>query len=277
MPTITFSSFVTVPFLALLSVPLLLTAYITICFSVLALFIRLSIIYIELSYAIITNYFVIPTSSNSSLLTFAASEPTTPFRRRSSDHGSIVNHNTNTSSHTLPRTPSARQLRLLVPPGPGPGIITNAKPRPALRRYNSSNSDGQGHRKLHKRTRDARNNSNPCMIPSSATTASFLSLVSGDEGRDFEGVGGWRCPAPASSSKSRSGHPSRSASLSPTSPSSPSPSDHAINDEEADERAWLSINNRLELPSQPAQQQVQQQQQQQRGRRHHQRSITTSM
>ncbi|GIJ84516.1 hypothetical protein Asppvi_003363 [Aspergillus pseudoviridinutans] len=191
MPT-TCSTLLTVPFLALVSVPLIFSAYITICLSVLTLFLRLFVIYVELCYAIVSNYFVIPISSKSSLLSFA-SEPTTPAatsatpKRRSIDHGVGV---------ILPHPSNHRHV--------APFSRGHTRSAPTRRRNSSS---------------------------------ALLTLISGDEGRDFEGVGGWRCPPSARSQ----GHLSRSASSS---------SKDSISDE-ADERAWLSINDRLELPSQP--------------------------
>lgn len=63
-----------------------------------------------------------------------------------------------------------------------------------------------------------------------------------DESRDFEGVGGWR-----SYRKRRGSHEKPSS----TSSSVPSSEDIEVDGEiDADERAWLSLNDRLELPSQ---------------------------
>lgn len=105
------TTFFTLPFLALVSIPLVVSAYITICFSVLALFLRLSVIYIELCYAIIANYFVIPTSNTSSLLNFAPSEPTTPLaattpKRRSLDYGRAIHLSDFSCYQSNPVSPS---------------------------------------------------------------------------------------------------------------------------------------------------------------------------
>ncbi|RLL97175.1 hypothetical protein CFD26_106044 [Aspergillus turcosus] len=216
----TCSTLVTVPFLALVSVPLVLSAYITICLSVLTLFLRLFVIYVELCYAIVSNYFVITTSSKSSLLSFA-SEPTSPAasatpKRRSIDHGVTV---------ILSHTSNHRQL--------APFSRGHTRPAPARRRNSSNSSTGRPDGDYGRPVRREELRRNGLTTPPSA----LLTLISGDEGRDFEGVGGWRCPPSARSQ----GHLSRSASSS---------SKDSISDE-ADERAWLSINDRLELPSQP--------------------------
>ncbi|KAE8145129.1 hypothetical protein BDV25DRAFT_77006 [Aspergillus avenaceus] len=219
------TAFITLPFLALISIPLAISAYFTICFSALALFLRLSIIYIELCYAIIANYFVIPTSNTSSLLNFAPSEPTTPAavttpKRRSFDHGKTVYFSGSHYRQSLPISRSQSR--------PGRGLRRNSMQFEEPIDQDCVLPD-DGDQNQREETR------NDAFYPS---LRGFLSLISGDERRDFEGVGGWRCWA--SSSRLYGHH-----SLSISSSSSGSVS------EEADERAWLSINNRLELPSQP--------------------------
>ncbi|GFF32988.1 hypothetical protein IFM58399_03389 [Aspergillus lentulus] len=216
----TCSTLLAVPFLALVSLPLVFSAYITICLSVLTLFLRLLVIYVELCFAIVSNYFVIPTSSKSSLLSFA-SEPTTPAvsatpKRRSIDHGVTV---------ILPHSSNHLQI--------APFSRGHTRPAPARRRNSSNASTGHPDGDYGRPVRKEELRRNGFTTPPSA----LLTLVSGDEGRDFEGVGGWRCPPSAKSH----GHLSRSASSS---------SKDSLSDE-ADERAWLSINDRLELPSQP--------------------------
>jgi hypothetical protein len=67
-----------------------------------------------------------------------------------------------------------------------------------------------------------------------------------DDSRDFEGVGGWRS---YSDSKRRGSHPNEKP-LSSTSSSAPSITGEGDDDIDDDERAWLSLNHRLELPSQ---------------------------
>ncbi|EAL88100.1 uncharacterized protein AFUA_1G03880 [Aspergillus fumigatus Af293] len=218
--SITCSTLLTVPFLALVSLPLVFSAYITICLSILTLFLRLLVLYVELCFAIVSNYFVVPTSSKSSLLSFA-SEPTTPAasptpKRRSIDHGVTV---------ILPHTSSHRQI--------APFSRVRTRPAPARRRNSSISSTGRPDGDHARPAGKEELRRNGVTTPPSA----LLTLLSGDEDRDFEGVGGWRCPPSARSQ----GHVSRSASS----------SSKASLSDEADERAWLSINDRLELPSQP--------------------------
>ncbi|KAB8261917.1 hypothetical protein BDV32DRAFT_120762 [Aspergillus pseudonomiae] len=220
------TTFFTLPFLALVSIPLVISAYITICFSVLALFLRLSVIYIELCYAIIASYFVIPTSNTSSLLNFAPSEPTTPLaattpKRRSLDYGRTIHFSDPSCHQSNPVSPSHSR--------PGRGQRRNSSHLEEPNDQDSTLHDIDG-----RRIRRAEHHKNG-YYPS---LRGFLGLISGDERRDFEGVGGWRCWT--SSSKVYGLH-SRSVSSS---------SSNSVS-EEADERAWLSINNRLELPSQP--------------------------
>ncbi|PWY95513.1 hypothetical protein BO94DRAFT_530240 [Aspergillus sclerotioniger CBS 115572] len=211
------STFVTLPLLTLISVPLALSACITICFSILALILRGSLIYTELCFAIIANYFVVPMAPHTSLFNFSASEPTTPAasstpKRRSIDHsipGLLATHR---QGYPFPRT----------------------QPRPPPHRTSSSttsssstspdNNNHQQHTPHRKRT-----------PPHHTTPSALLTLISGDEDRDFEGLGGWR-----SATTKYLGHLSGTAS--------PSPNDTT---DESDERAWLSINRRLELPFQP--------------------------
>ncbi|OJJ47710.1 hypothetical protein ASPZODRAFT_141281 [Penicilliopsis zonata CBS 506.65] len=208
LPSVSLSAFFVVPFLTLISIPLILSAYVTVCFSFLALFLRVSIVYLELCFALATNYFVIATSPTSSFLTFTASEPASPTSttsrsRPAADHLSA-----------LPRSPSSP---------------TRGRSLPALKRsYSAVATDGsQGATGRSHRKNLGRNG----MRFASSTT--LHGLVSGDERRDFEGLGGWRIPA---TSTHRGLTPSSSVS-----------SLSAGGDDE-DETAWLSINNRLELP-----------------------------
>lgn len=189
------------PGLILISIPLLISAYITACFSVLALSFRVFIFYTEFCYAFITSYFVIPTPSNLSLLPFTPSEPTSPSTRTPNRRSSECEH----EAAPVISLPSSVSTPKLAPIG-----------RPGLGRSKS---------------------------------AAFLGLVSGDEDRDFEGLGGWRCyGAGAGPMSVISGGQRGTASGSTSSVSSGNQNDP---DDDADERAWLSINNRLELPSPP--------------------------
>ncbi|RAK99099.1 uncharacterized protein BO80DRAFT_436480 [Aspergillus ibericus CBS 121593] len=217
MPTLV-STLLTLPLLALISIPLALSACITICFSILALALRFSLIYVELCLAIIANYFVIPTAANTSLLNFSASEPTTPAasttpKRRSIDHGipgllpALAN---NRQGFPFPRT----------------------QPQPLPRRTSSSTSSSSTSQENNNHHHTPHRRNTP---PRHPAPSALLTLISGDEGRDFEGLGGWRC-APTR----YQGHLSGTASPSPNNTT-----------DEGDERAWLSINRRLELPFQP--------------------------
>lgn len=229
------SAFIILPALALISIPLVIVAYITIIFSFLALWLRLSVIYIELCYAIIVNFFVIPTSSDS-LLSFISSEPASPL----------------TSSRIISTTN-----------GPPASPSSRRSARPRTQRYHSSTS------------MDNITNHHTPQNP-------FSSLISGDHARDFEDMGGWRCLAP----RSQNPNPSQNRDSSTSPPSSNQASVDGA--ECADERAWLSINNRLELPSHiltlsepagrgpPAPSLPPKTTSPQR-RRHHKRSVTTSM
>ncbi|RMJ28909.1 hypothetical protein PHISP_00248 [Aspergillus sp. HF37] len=231
------SAVIIAPLAALLAIPLAITASMTLSLALLALCIRLSLIYIELCTAVIANYFVIPTSSDS-LLTFAPSEPATPSTASLSSTGLLA---------STPPTPSSTS--------------TCRHARPLPRRHNSAISlDGResGSHGLFS-------------IRRSPAGTSFSSLVSGDEHRDFEDTGGWQYV----NAQSRG----LGLGFVPLSMSSSTSGNDA-----ADERAWVSINKRLELPSRcrrvslgnshaaPAQGLAAD-----GSGRHHKRSVTTSM
>ncbi|KAL2871087.1 uncharacterized protein BJX67DRAFT_343529 [Aspergillus lucknowensis] len=208
MPTTTL---ITLPFLALVSLPLAITALITIFFSTIALFLQLFFISIELCFALLTNLFTIPPSTSWSLLSLTGSEPTTPNRRRSSDHG-------------LPHSP----------------VHFRSQSRPTAFGLDTSNPlegpEGQGGPPY---SFDSRYPQRPSLQghPHHTRSSGFLGLISGAEDRDFEGLGGWRCPPSSSKSpRHRSGRTT--------------PSSNSIGDE-VDDIAWISMNSRLELPSQP--------------------------
>ncbi|PYI06296.1 hypothetical protein BO78DRAFT_397249 [Aspergillus sclerotiicarbonarius CBS 121057] len=213
------STLLTLPLLTLISIPLALSACITICFSILALVLRLSLIYVELCLAIIANYFVIPTAANTSLLNFSASEPTTPAasttpKRRSIDHsipGLLPALAIHRRGYPFPRTQSR----------PLPRRTSSSTTTSSTSQDNNNNNNHTPHRKH--------------TPPRHPAPSALLTLISGDEGRDFEGLGGWRC-----ATTRYQGHLSGTASPSPNNTT-----------DEGDERAWLSINRRLELPSQP--------------------------
>ncbi|KAL4779606.1 hypothetical protein BJX76DRAFT_73423 [Aspergillus varians] len=204
----TTTTLLTLPFLAIVSFPLLITASITIFFSAVTLSLQVTVISIELCYALVTNLFAIPPSSNWSLLSFSVSGPNTPDRRRSSDYGffhsPLIFRNQGRSSldsHTGSSNPP-------LDTQDNQDILENRYThRPKLQR-NQSYSSG------------------------------FLGLISGDEYRDFEGLGGWRCPRSYTKSpRHRSGNTTPSLT-------------NSVSDE-VDDIAWVSINSRLELPSKP--------------------------
>ena len=187
------------PVLGFVSIPLLLSAWVTISFALLTLCVRLGIVYIELVIALLVNFFSLPASS-SSFLTFAPSEPPTPIAsRRNSGYGPIQSRRSNDSLLTL-------------------GLTHDENSKPRQKSYARS------------------------MVEAHLPTTPFI-----DESRDFEGVGGWRS---YHDSKRRGSHTNEKP-LSSTSSSAPSIAGEVdIDDEIDDEVAWLSLNHRLELPSQ---------------------------
>ncbi|KAL4997322.1 hypothetical protein BDV10DRAFT_93681 [Aspergillus recurvatus] len=222
----TTTTLLTLPFLVLVSIPLVITASVTIFFSAVALSLQLAVISFELCYALVTNLFTIPPSPNWSLLSFSVSGPNTPDRRRSSDYGIL-------------HTPLA--LR-------GQNQSQSRGGRPELgSRMGSSNPllDSQDTLSTMNTNQDfpsyfeSRHRNNSTNTPHHRNSSGFFSLINGDEDRDFEGLGGWRCPPSYTKSPGyRSGHTTPSSSKS-----------NSVSDE-IDDIAWLSINSRLELPSQ---------------------------
>jgi hypothetical protein len=200
----------TLPLLALISIPLVIIASITIFFSAIALFLQLSVITFELCYALLTNLFTIPPSSNWSLLSFTVSGPTTPDRRRSSDYGFL-------------HTPLAHRGQSRSSPGP---LIGNSNPLDYL---DSQDTLLYSLDSRYRRPHLQRNQSY-------THPSGFLGLINGDEDRDFEGLGGWRCPPSYTKSPGY-----RSGGTTPT-------SSEGLSDE-VDDMAWVSMNKRLELPS----------------------------
>lgn len=201
-----------IPTLTLISIPLVISAYITTILSILTLCIRLFVIYIELCYAIITNYFIIPTTPDS-LLTFSPSEPTSPpavSRRLSTTSNASVSSGNYHHAHR--RAMRANLIR-----------INNA--------VSGYGYDSGNHRPVHANSRGMKGTTTTSPQPP------FMGFVSGDEGRDFEDIGGWRYLAPSTS------QPNLDGSMSPSSDPNANTSDNT------EERAWLSINQRLELPS----------------------------
>lgn len=202
------------PIIGFVSIPLLFSAWVTICFAVFTLFIRLVVVYVELAYAILSSVFALPTSS-SSMLTFAPTEPSTPItpipglsRRNSSSYALIQTRRSNDGvSHWT-----------------GNAVHDDLAKR-NKRIYSKSMAEAHN-------------------LPS----APFTGLpISGDERRDFEGVGGWRSYFDYYRLfRSTTSHEKPLSSAS----SSSAASINCEIDIDADDRAWLSLNHRLELPSQ---------------------------
>ncbi|RAH83587.1 hypothetical protein BO86DRAFT_387851 [Aspergillus japonicus CBS 114.51] len=256
------SVLLTLPFLAIISIPLVISAWITISLSLLALILRLLIIYLELCFAIIANFFVIPTATNISLLNLSASEPSTPAsstpKRLSIDHGATrpppptltahqhqhhhqpYHHHSHHLAHSLARAQSTKR--------PNHATRTNSA---------STSSDDQQDNNIPSTRLCKEPSQRNGHVPASAAAAAagLLGLISGDSGRDFEGLGGWRSPPPPPPppSTSRYHHLSGTHSLTTTPNGLLRDDNNNINNDTdgEDERAWLSINRRLELPSQP--------------------------
>ncbi|KAL4768880.1 hypothetical protein BDW60DRAFT_219355 [Aspergillus nidulans var. acristatus] len=223
----TTTTLLTLPFLILISIPLVITAFITIFFSVVALSLQLAVISIELCYALVTNLFTIPPSPNWSLLSFSVSGPNTPARRRSSDYSIL---------HTpLALRDQDQRQSWSDRPTLGPRMGSS---NPFLDSQDTSPTMNLNHDTSSYLENKQRNSSTNTTHHRSSS--GFFGLINGDEGRDFEGLGGWRCPPSYTKSPGyRSGHTTPSSSKS-----------NSISDE-VDDIAWLSMNSRLELPSQP--------------------------
>ncbi|KAJ5696697.1 hypothetical protein N7536_007109 [Penicillium majusculum] len=208
------STLLALPILGLISIPLILSAWVTISAALFALLLRLSVVCIELFYGLVMHFFSVPTSSTSSLLTFAASEPTTPAAGRSRRNSS------QTTTHP----------RKTNDPLNSWGIGTSLDD-PANRKRNSyARSMIEAHNL-------------------STQTPVYSLPISGDERRDFEGVGGWRSYRTSKTRSLNTPHEKATSSTSSSSTNSTGDVDPDA-DIDADERAWLSLNNRLELPSQ---------------------------
>ncbi|OQE39308.1 hypothetical protein PENCOP_c007G07295 [Penicillium coprophilum] len=207
------STLLALPILALISIPLILSAWVTISAALFALVVRLLVVYVEVAYGLVVHFFSVPTSPTSSLLTFAASEPTTPAAGRSRRNSSqMTTHSQKTNDFLNSWT-----------------IVTSLDD-PANRKRNS----------YARSMIEAHNLSTPPV---------FSLPISGDERRDFEGVGGWRSYGAFKTRSSRAPHEKATSSISSSSIHSTDDVDPDA-DIDADERAWLSLNSRLEFPSQ---------------------------
>jgi len=194
------SNVIVLPFLIVVSIPLVLSASATIVLAVGALFLRVLVVYVELSFALMKSYFLI--------------------------------------------TPASQGSPALVLSGTASPVSPGSK-----HRIRDVDSDSVHVQDRHRRT---------------PSREAFLSLVSDDYERDFEGVGGWR-PLPVLP------HNRKRTTL------SPSPSSASLDEEETEDRAWLSINGRLELPSQSFPLTLSGVgSETERHPRHHRRSVTTS-
>ncbi|KAJ9374459.1 hypothetical protein DTO282F9_1395 [Paecilomyces variotii] len=235
MVSISLSSIFLGPLVVLISVPLLLSACVTICFSVLTLYLRAFVVYLKLLYAIVTSLFAFPTSS-SSLLNFSASGATTPNVSRSKGlkNSSASFESFLQSSEFGPRLQSHQSRRSGNKPQQGNATLLSEDG--ILRNY---------HLQLISSTRRQSYYRGDASFPEG-----FLGLTTGDANRDFEGLGGWRSLPSTEGSQS-------------------------INDD-PDERAWLSINNRLELPSRLPSIESSASDTKDISAKHHKRSATTS-
>ena len=213
-----FTTLVTLPILGLVSIPLVLSAWVTISLALFTLLVRFAVVYLEVGYGLVVSFFTIPTST-SSFLPFAASEPVTPAAgnsRRNSALGLPQSRKTNDDLLTS-------------------GALFGVYDDPTRHRKNSY----------------ARSMIEAHHLPRTP----FLGLpVSGDERRDFEGVGGWRSYRnPSTISRPRTSHSAHEKFFSSPSSSSAQSINGEVEldgDVDADELAWLSMNYRLELPSQ---------------------------
>ena len=210
----TLPSLLALPVVLVIFAPLIFSASITISFALVILFLRLFVIYTELGYALIV-HFLSNLISNPSLPTLSASDSTistTGNSRQKPAYDLIQSRIDNDSSSAWPL-----------------GEFQEDQFRSQMRNYARSMVEAH-------------------YLPSSPLSGF---PISGDERRDFEGVGGWRsCP----SSKRRDSDSHLNALSNPSSSSVQSAigtvnigSDLDIDD---DERAWLLLNHRLELPSQ---------------------------
>ncbi|KAJ5085896.1 hypothetical protein N7532_010667 [Penicillium argentinense] len=207
------TSLLALPALGLIAIPLFVSAWITVVVALFTLCVRLSVVYVELVYEFVVNFFTLP-AVTSSLLTFAPSEPPTPApgSRRNSTHGLIHPRKSHDSLSSW--------------------SIIDALDNPSKRSKKTyARSMVEAHH-----------------LP---TGPLFGMPVSGDEWRDFEGVGGWRSYADRSRSKGGPKSLRERPITSLSSSSTPSATGEVDPDDiDEDERAWLSLNDRLELPSQ---------------------------
>lgn len=208
------SLFIVPPLLFLFSVPLFIFGVITVSCAFAALFIRVSLVYIELSLALARNYILaVPDPSSSLNLQVSGEAPSSPSR-------SYARGIRRTHQYNRPLK-SARTI------SPGRNV-----PDQAYRRRRSAGS-AEGSTKPRRGSEQSHQHRASLPLPStSPLPTAFYALTSGDQNRDFEGVGGWRTEFPTKDKQKARSSP-------------PTPGD------DKDDSAWTSFNRRLELPSIP--------------------------
>lgn len=188
--------FIALPILVLVSIPLILSAAVTISFALIALTLRLLMAYIELVFGSFLHLLSVSTSSVSSLLAFGTSNPSITASGRSSGE---FKRGTQRRKDSLPAWSDRATL---------------------------------GNHRDKSYTRST--------VVGHSSPTSFHGFPISDERRDFEGVGGWRSyPSKPHVSHEKPPFGSSSSSINDVDQST-----------DTDEHAWLSLNNRLELPSQ---------------------------
>lgn len=169
-----FSLFVVSPLLLFLSLPLFIWGAITVFFSFTALFLRVSLVYIELSLALARNYVLaIPDPSPSLDLKVSGEAPSTPSR---------------SYARGLHRPHQYRPLQGVRTISPAP----NSRGEKVRRRRSAGCVEGSS---LGSRKSGNTSYQNRASLP---LPTAFQALTCGDQNRDFEGIGGWRTGSPTS-------------------------------------------------------------------------------
>lgn len=205
---IAFSLFVVSPLLLFFSLPLFIWGAITVFCSFTALFLRVSLVYIELLLALARNY-LLSTPDPSSSLNFKVSEEAHAAPPRSYARGLRRSHQY--------RPPQG--IRTISPaPSPRGGMVWRRRSAGCVDERIGTQRTRKGNTSHQHRT-------------SLPLSTAFSALTSGDQNRDFEGVGGWRIQ----------GSPIKHKLQTQSYPATPG--------DEADDKTWTSFNQRLELPS----------------------------
>ncbi|KAJ5934327.1 hypothetical protein N7466_003874 [Penicillium verhagenii] len=239
------TSLLALPLLCLISIPLIFSAWLTLSVALFTLLLRASVVYLEVGYALVINFFTLPTStSTSSFLPFAPSEPPTPAAGNSR------------------RNSASAQAQSLIQPRRTNTTLSSwtfSAPQDNRNRDHDRDHETDRSRRKSKKTY-AQSMIRAHDLPTAPLPVNFTGLpVSGDKRRDFEGVGGWRSYPDALSRVSKPRSTQQEKPLSSSSSSTHSlvadvgvGAGAGVNidaDIDADERAWLSLNHRLELPS----------------------------